>query len=114
MVGEVRVHGNHTTPDADILAIVGDVVGQPASDALVAEVTARLERSGRFEGVEVRRRFRSIENPDDILLMIVVDEVPGIDELDLTPGPMKKFWSSGMFCRSCAPKTATASPTAGA
>jgi outer membrane protein assembly factor BamA len=23
--------------------------------------------------------------------------VPGIDDLDLTPSPMKKFWSSGMF-----------------
>jgi outer membrane protein assembly factor BamA len=97
VVGEVRVHGNHTTPDADILAIVGDVVGQPATDALVAEISTKLERSGRFDGVEVRKRFRSIENPDDILLMVVVDEVPGIDPLDLTPGPMKKFWSSGMF-----------------
>jgi outer membrane protein assembly factor BamA len=91
------VHGNHTTPDADILGLVGDVVGKPASDQLIAEVQTRLERSGRFDGVEVRKRFRSIENPDDILLMIVVDEVPGVDEFDLTPGPMKKFWSSGMF-----------------
>ena len=97
VVGEVRVHGNHTTPDADILAIVGDVVGKPATEALVAEISTRLERSGRFDGVDVRKRYRSIENPDDILLMVVVDEVPGIDTLDLTPGPMKKFWSSGMF-----------------
>jgi outer membrane protein assembly factor BamA len=97
VVGEVRVHGNHTTPDADILAIVGEVVGQPATDALVGDISAKLERSGRFDGVEVRKRFRSIENPDDILLMIVVDEVPAIDSLDLTPSPMKKFWSSGMF-----------------
>ena len=97
IVGEVRVHGNHTTPDADILGIVGDLVGKPATDQLIAEVQIKLERSGRFDGVEVRKRFRSIENPDDILLMIVVDEVPGIDALDLTPGPMKKFWSSGMF-----------------
>jgi outer membrane protein assembly factor BamA len=97
VVGEVRVHGNHTTPNADVLAIVGDVVGKPATDALVAEVTARLEKSGRFEGVEVRKRFRSIENPDDILLMIVVDEIPGVSIDDLTPGPMKKLRSSGMF-----------------
>jgi outer membrane protein assembly factor BamA len=97
IVGEVRVHGNHTTPDADILAIVGDVVGKPATDALVTEISTKLERSGRFDGVEVRKRFRSIENPDDIRLMVVVDEVPGIDPLDLTPSPMKKFWSSGMF-----------------
>jgi outer membrane protein assembly factor BamA len=97
VVGEVRVHGNHTTPDADILGIIGDVVGKPATDQLIAEVQIRLERSGRFDGVEVRKRFRSIENPDDILLMVVVDEVPAIDEFDLTPSPMKKFWSSGMF-----------------
>lgn len=97
IVGEVRVHGNHTTPDADILAIVGDVVGKPATDQLIAEIGIKLERSGRFDGVEVRKRFRSIDNPNDILLMIVVDEVPGIDPLDLTPSPMKKFWSSGMF-----------------
>jgi outer membrane protein assembly factor BamA len=97
VVGEVRVHGNHTTPDADILAIIGDVVGKPATDALVADVSNKLERSGRFDGVDVRKRFRSIENPDDILLMVVVDEVPGVDTFDLTPSPMKKFWSSGMF-----------------
>ena len=63
VVGEVRVHGNHTTPNADVLAIVGEVVGKPATDALIAEVTSRLEKSGRFEGVEVRKRFRSIEDP---------------------------------------------------
>lgn len=97
VVGEVRVHGNHTTPDADVLAIAGDVVGKPATPALLAEVTERLEKSGRFDGVEVRKRFRSIDNPDDILLMIVVDEVPGITAADLTPGPMKKLASSGMF-----------------
>ena len=97
VVAEVRVHGNHTTPDADILAIVGEVVGKPATDALLAEVGGRLEKSGRFDGVEVRKRFRSIDNPDDILLMIVVDEVPGITDQDLTPGPLKKLRSSGMF-----------------
>ena len=45
VVGEVRVHGNHTTPDADILGIVGDVVGKPATDQLVAEIHDKLERA---------------------------------------------------------------------
>ena len=101
VVGEVRVHGNHTTPNADVLAIIGEVVGKPATDQLIAEIGIRLERSGRFEGVEVRKRFRSIENPDDILLMVIVDEVPGVDEFDIVqktvPGPMSRLWSSGMF-----------------
>jgi len=76
-VGEVRVHGNHTTPDADILGIVGEVVGKPATQALIDEIQKKLEKSGRFDGIEVRKRYRSIDNPDDVLLMIIVDEVPG-------------------------------------
>jgi outer membrane protein assembly factor BamA len=100
-VAEVRVHGNHTTPDADVLALVGEVVGKPATDELIAEIDARLERSGRFDGVEIRKRFRSIDNTDDILLMVIVDEFPGVDEFDITrgkvPGPVRRFWSSGMF-----------------
>ena len=97
VVGEVRIHGNHTTPDADVVAIIGDVIGKPATDGLIAEVGARLEKSGRFDGVEVRKRHRSIDNPDDILLMVVVDEVTAISNADLTPGPIKKLLSSGMF-----------------
>jgi outer membrane protein assembly factor BamA len=97
VVGEVRVHGNHTTPDADVLGIVGDVVGKPATDALIKEVGDRLDKSGRFSGAEVLKRFRSIENPDDVLLMVIVDEKPGISDIDLTPGPLKRFRSAGMF-----------------
>lgn len=97
VVGEVRVHGNHTTPDADVLAIIGDVAGKPATDALIADITGRIRQSGRFDGVEVRKRLRSIDNPDDILLMVIVDEVPGIEPGDLTPGPLKRLRASGMF-----------------
>jgi outer membrane protein assembly factor BamA len=99
LVGEVRVHGNHTTPDDKVMTIIGDVVGKPATDALVGEVADKLEKSGQFESVDVRKRYRSIDNPDDILLMIVVDEFPGVDPLDdyQPPGPVKRFWTSGMF-----------------
>ena len=51
VVGEVRVHGNHTTPDADILGIVGEVVGKPATDQLIKEIEDRLDKSGRFDGI---------------------------------------------------------------
>ena len=99
VVGEVRVHGNHTTPDDKVMAIVGEVVGKPATEALLAEVIKKLEDSGQFDSVEVRKRFRSIDNPDDILLMIVVDEFPGVDPLDnyMPPNPVRRFWTSGMF-----------------
>jgi hypothetical protein len=41
--------------------------------------------------VEVRKRFRSIDDPTDILVMIVVRERPGVTEDDLTPGAFKRL-----------------------
>lgn len=97
VIGEVRVHGNHTTPDADILAIAGLQAGAAAGDAALAQARRRLIDSGRFAGVEVRKRMRSIDDPTDILVIIVVDEVIGITSEDLTPGPLKKVRSAGMW-----------------
>ena len=46
---EIRVHGNHATPDADILAISGLKTGDPASDERLraAEQALRGERPFR-------------------------------------------------------------------
>jgi outer membrane protein assembly factor BamA len=96
-LGEVRVHGNHTTPDEDVLALAGLTVGSPVTDESLRQATERLRASGRFAGVEVRKRFRSIENPSDILVIVVVDEHPGVSETDLTPSPMKRMRSLGMW-----------------
>ena len=97
VLGEVRVHGNHTTPDAEVLSIAGLAVGVPITESLLRDATDRLERSGRFDSVEVRKRFRSIDNPSDILVIILVDEVTAISVDDLTPGAFKKFRSMGMW-----------------
>jgi outer membrane translocation and assembly module TamA len=97
VIGEIRVHGNHTTPDADILAIAGLAVGGPANEATLGEAAARLEQSGRFDTVDVRKRYRSIDNPNDILVIILVNEVTGVTLDDLTPGALKKFRSLGMW-----------------
>ena len=35
IVGEVRVHGNHTTPDADVLSLAGLSVGSPVTPGLL-------------------------------------------------------------------------------
>src|SRR5690606_3885088 len=93
----VRVHGNHTTPDADVLAIAGVAVGAPVTSDLVAEVTRRLDASGRFRRVDVRTRFASIADPSAILLVIVVDERAGI-ALDVPePGPLRRLEASTMW-----------------
>jgi outer membrane protein assembly factor BamA len=96
-LGEVRVHGNHTTPDADVLKLAGLAVGTPVTDEILRQAEARLRQSGRFADVEVRKRFRSIENPSDILVIVLVDEHPGVSDDDLMPGPMKRFRGLGMW-----------------
>ena len=97
VLGEVRVHGNHTTPDTEVLNIAGLTVGAPLTDAVLREATERLRKSGRFDDVDVRKRFRSIDDPSDVLVIILVNEVTGITPDDLTPGPMKKLRSLGMW-----------------
>jgi hypothetical protein len=96
-IAEIRVHGNHTTPDADILQIAGLTVGAEIGADALREATERLEQSGRFDSVDVRKRYRSLDDPSDILVIILVDEVTGITEDDLTPGPLKKMRSLGMW-----------------
>jgi outer membrane protein assembly factor BamA len=85
-IAEIRVHGNHTTPDGDVLGLSGLKVGDPASEPRLAEALEALRKSDRFENVEVRKRYRSIDNPSDILVMIVIDERAGVSADDLTPG----------------------------
>jgi outer membrane protein assembly factor BamA len=85
-IAEIRVHGNHTTPDADVIGLSGLKPGDPATDARLAEAEQALRTSNRFDDVELRKRFRSIDNPADILIMIVIDERAGVSADDLTPG----------------------------
>jgi outer membrane protein assembly factor BamA len=96
-LGEVRVHGNHTTPDADVLALAGLAVGTPVSAASLAQAADKLRASGRFANVELRKRFRSIDNPSDILVILLVDEHAAVSTEDLIPGPLKRFRSAGMW-----------------
>ena len=96
-VMEVRVHGNHTTPDTDVLELAGDVVGQLATDELISAISERLDASGRFTAVEVRKRYRSIDNPSDVVLMIVVDERPGVSAENPKVGAWRTLTASGMW-----------------
>ena len=94
---EIRVHGNHTTPDADVLMLSGLAIGQAATDDRLRGADRSLRASGRFSDVEIRRRYLSIADPSQILIMIVIDEKPAVTSDDLTPGPMKRIRAAGMW-----------------
>jgi outer membrane protein assembly factor BamA len=74
VVAGVQIHGNTLTPDADLLRIAGIEVGAPVQPDTVETVAQRLRASRRFESVDVLKRFASISDPSQILLVIVVDE----------------------------------------
>lgn len=76
IVAAVQVHGNTATKDDEVRHLAGIEVGAPVEANTVEEITARLRRSKRFESVQVLKRFASIEDPSQILLVIVVDEGP--------------------------------------
>ena len=94
---ELRVHGNHSTPDADVLTLSGLAVGQPASDEVLDAARARIEASGRFEAVTVRRLERSIDTPNDFMVLIEITERAGVSPDDLTPGWVTRLTSERMW-----------------
>jgi hypothetical protein len=82
VVREVRVHGNAFLSDADVLKIAGVAVGEPLAPETLDLVARRLKDSGRFETVDVRKRYRSLSDPTDIAIVLVVHEEPGIRSMD--------------------------------
>ncbi len=76
-VAEIRVHGNLSLSDAEVIALAGVELGDAAGPDLAETVGERLEASGRFETVDVRRLYRSLTATDEVALVIVVRERPG-------------------------------------
>ena len=76
-VAEIRVHGNLSLSDAEVIALAGVELGDGAGPELTAAVRERLEASGRFETIDVRRLYRSLTATDEVALVIVVRERPG-------------------------------------
>jgi len=96
-VVEIRVHGNHTTPDAEIVRIAGVRVGQPFVPSLIPECEARLRESGRLRRVDVMKRYASIEDPTAVVLLILVEEQPGVSEETPAPGALRRFKAGAMW-----------------
>ena len=76
-VVEVRVHGNQSITAEEVLAIAGVAVGDRLGPNDVATIEQRLLESGRFDDVEVRTRYRSLTETDEVALVLVVRERAG-------------------------------------
>ncbi len=75
-IAAIQVHGNTITPDAEIVRLAGVDVGAAVQPDTVETVTTRLEATKRFERVQVLKRYASIADPSQVVLVIIVDEGP--------------------------------------
>jgi outer membrane protein assembly factor BamA len=96
-IAEIRVHGNHTTPDADVRQLAGLAEGEPALESRLREAEQRLRASGRFAAVDLRRRLRSIADPSEVLVVIVVTEHSGVTADGRRPGTAGRVRRAAMW-----------------
>jgi len=90
VVAEIRVHGNHISTDEDVIALSGLHVGAPFTSTTIADVTDRLRAAKKFEKVTVLKRFASISDASQIIVVILVDEGPvRLDVPDVPGAPIR-------------------------
>jgi outer membrane protein assembly factor BamA len=71
---ELRFMGNFTISDETMLQIAGIKVGMPADELIIEEIRQKFLAAGRFEQVEVVKRYLSIARNDEVVLVITVKE----------------------------------------
>jgi len=96
-LAEIRVHGNHTTPDAEVLRLAAVEIGQPLTADTLDQIRKALDDSGRFRSVDVRKRYASLSDMSAVLVVIVVEERAGIAIDVPDPGPMRALRANTMW-----------------
>ena len=74
IVAGIQIHGNTLTPDGEITRLAGVEIGSTLQADTVDAVAARLQGTRRFKNVQVLKRFASIADASQVLLVIIVDE----------------------------------------
>jgi len=97
VVAEIHVHGNYSTPDSEVIRLSGLTLGQALGPSTVDEARARLKRSGRFVGIEIRKRYRSLDASSDVALVIIVQEYPVPETTPSPLRPVRRILGGGMF-----------------
>lgn len=76
VVSQLQVHGNTLTGNDEVIRLSGLAIGAPVDGEIVAAAAARLRASNHFQHVDVLKRFASIADPTQVILVIIVDEGP--------------------------------------
>jgi outer membrane protein assembly factor BamA len=85
VVAAVQIHGNTLTPDDEVRRIAGLTAGMRFETDTIVKATDLLRKSRKFESVQVLKRFASISDLSQILLVVIVDE--GAVHVEMTGDP---------------------------
>jgi hypothetical protein len=100
-IREIRVHGNAFLADEDVIKLAGVSVGMPLQSNDLDAVRQRLKDSGRFDTIDVRKRYRSLTDSTDVALVLLVHERPGVRKVEDGPSvvfnPIRRMKSRLMF-----------------
>ena len=94
---ELRVHGNQSLSDEDVVGLAGVAVGDRVGDEIVVEVERQLFESGLFDAVDVRRRYLSLVATDQVALILVVQERAGSTSANPLAQLVGPVWRRSMF-----------------
>lgn len=95
-IAEIRVHGNATISDAVVVQLAGLSVGSAVDAATLADAEKRLRASGRFDEVQVRKRYRTLAM-DDVAIVLLVHEKPGVTVTGQPPGAFRRLRTHLMY-----------------
>jgi outer membrane protein assembly factor BamA len=95
-IAEIRTHGNARLADEEVIRLTGLEVGQRLNENTLTEVERRLQKSGHFDSIEIRKRYRSLEDFSQVALLLVVHErIEG--KGNAITRPLRKIRSRVMF-----------------
>jgi outer membrane protein assembly factor BamA len=96
-VAAIEVRGNHTTPDEVVIGIAGIHPGDPFTDATLASIRERLQKSDRFTSVDVLKRYQSLTDFSAVLVVIMLTERAAVSVDVPMPGPLRVLRSNTMW-----------------
>jgi outer membrane protein assembly factor BamA len=76
VIADIRVHGNQIATDDEVVALSGVKIGDVLGAETLAQIGARLRAARRFDTVEVLKRFASLDDPSQIVIVLIVNEGP--------------------------------------
>ena len=74
VLAEVQVRGNVATTDDEVRRLAGLEIGMRVAPDVTANAAERLRATKRFDRVDVLKRYASLTDPTQIVVVVIVDE----------------------------------------